>query len=270
VPVGHIWECQNFAAVAARSADLPPRLTLDGKAVNQIAGLGGFAEQILVHQSTLVTVPPDMPLDRAALLGCGVITGAGAAINTAGVRFGDTVAVIGCGGVGLSVVQGAAIAGALEIIAIDVVAEKAERARTFGATATVCAVREDAVAAVRDLTGGAGVHYSFEVVGLPETAAQALQMVRRGGVAYMLGVQRPGSELTLDPFADLVYRQRSLHGVYMGSTNFKYDSPIYSQMYLQGRFNLDGLVSQTVAIEDINRAYDDLKAGRVIRSVITF
>ncbi|SNQ45267.1 Alcohol dehydrogenase [Frankia canadensis] len=266
---GQIWMCARPGA-AARGDDLPPRLSRAGTPVTQVSGLAAFAEQMLVHESNLVKVHDDVPLVQAALLGCGVITGAGAAINTAKIRFGDTVAVIGCGGVGLSTIQGAALCGAAQIIAIDTAESKLELSRRFGATDTVLASKDDAVNAVLDLTGGKGVQHSFEVVGSPGTAKQALSMLRRGGVAYMIGMQRPGTELVIDPFADLVLRQRSVHGVYMGSTNFKKDIPHYAQLYVQGRFNLDDLVSQTIGLEDINDAYDDLQAGRVIRSVIAF
>jgi S-(hydroxymethyl)glutathione dehydrogenase / alcohol dehydrogenase len=211
-----------------------------------------------------------MPLDRAALLGCGVITGAGAAINSAAVRFGDTVCVIGCGGVGLSCVQGAAICGAERIIAVDTNPPKLALSRRFGATDTIDASGPDVVEGVLALTGGAGVHHSFEVVESARTARQALDVLRRGGVAYIIGMQRPGTELVVDPFADLVLRQRGIQGVYMGATNFKRDIPAYVRLYLDGRFNLDDLVSQRIALEQINDAYDDLAAGRVIRSVITF
>jgi S-(hydroxymethyl)glutathione dehydrogenase/alcohol dehydrogenase len=266
---GNIWMCAN-PGVTARAADQPPRLSIDGKPVTQVAGLSAFAEQLLVHHTNLVKIDNDVPLEKAALLGCGVITGAGAAINTAGVRFGDTVAVIGCGGVGLSAVQGAAVAGAAEIIAIDLDGAKAEQAGRFGATQTICAADTDAVRAVHDLTGGLGVHHAFEMVGSPQTARQALDMLRRGGTAFMAGMQKPGTEVPIDPFGDLVIRQRNIRCVYMGSTNFKYDIPVYAKLYQQGRFNLDDLVSQTLDLADINRGYEDLKAGRVIRSVITF
>jgi S-(hydroxymethyl)glutathione dehydrogenase/alcohol dehydrogenase len=266
---GRIWMCAN-PGVIHREPGQPPRLSIGGQPVTQISGLGAFAEQVLVHHTNLVTIDLAMPLDKAALLGCGVITGAGSAINTAGVRFGDTVAVIGCGGVGLSTVQGAAVAGAMEIIAIDKDRAKAERAKQFGATTTICAADVDAVQAVFEATNGLGVHHAFEMVGSLTTARQALDMVRRGGTAFMAGMQQPGSQLPIDPFADLVIKQRNIRCVYMGSTNFKHDVPVYAKLYQQGRFNLDDLVSQTLDLADINRGYEDLKAGRVIRSVITF
>ncbi|MBV9660941.1 MAG: Zn-dependent alcohol dehydrogenase [Acidimicrobiales bacterium] len=265
---GDIWMCTR-SSTTARGADLPPRLSIGGRPVTQVAGLAAFAERILVHRSNVVRIDPAMPLDRAALLGCGVITGAGAAINTAAVRFGETVAVIGCGGVGLSALQGAAICGAERIIAVDVNPSKLELSRRFGATDVVDASEVDPVEAVVDLTNGTGVHHSFEVVGTPATARQALNMLRRGGIAYMIGMQQPGTELTVDPFADLVLKHRGIRGVYMGSTNFKRDVPAYVRLYLEGRFNLDDLVSQRIGLDAINDAYDDLQAGRVIRSVIT-
>jgi S-(hydroxymethyl)glutathione dehydrogenase/alcohol dehydrogenase len=199
-----------------------------------------------------------------------VITGAGAAINSARVGFGDTVAVIGCGGVGLSTIQGAAVCGALRIIAIDLSRSRLELATRFGATDTVNAAEIDPVSAVLDLTGGLGVHHSFEVVGSQATAQQTLDVLRKGGTASLIGVHPPQSRLSVNPFTDLVLRQRSMHGVNMGSTNVRHDIPIDAEMYLQGRFNLDDLVTRHIDVDQINDAYRDLSSGAAIGSVITF
>ncbi|HEV7948912.1 MAG TPA: Zn-dependent alcohol dehydrogenase, partial [Glaciihabitans sp.] len=266
---GRSFMCRN-ASETQRGADQPPRLTRDGAPVTQFSELGGFAEYSLAHENNLVAVSPQIPFDKAALLGCGVVTGAGAVINTAAVRVGDTVAVIGCGGVGLSAIQGAAIAGARRIIAIDLQPAKLELALKFGATDTVNPADGDVVEQVKALTGGDGVNHSFEVIGLKITAMQALQVLAKGGGAYLIGMQKPGTILEIDPFGELLMEQKSIRGVYMGSTNFKLDIPLYADLYLQGRFNLDDLVSQTITLDEINEGYDDLRKGEVARSVITF
>lgn len=187
---GRPYQCARSSATS-RPQGAAPRLALGARPLAQFIGIGGFAEQVLVHATNVVAVPEEIPFDRAALLGCGVVTGAGAAVNTARVRPGDTVAVIGCGGVGLNVVQGAALCGAERIVAVDLDPAKLGMARTFGATDTVDAAEGDAVAQVRELAGG-GVTHAFEVIGLKQTTEQALAMLEIGGTAYLIGVHRPG------------------------------------------------------------------------------
>lgn len=249
-----------------RSPDQTPRLRRDGVPVLQFINVGGFAQQALVPEQNLVALPEGVPFDAGALLGCGVATGAGAAINAARVRPGDTVAVIGCGGVGLNVVQGAAIAGASRIVAVDLAPEKLELARAFGATDVVAGTDGDVVEAVRALTGG--VDAAFEVVGRTETVQQAVGMLAKGGCAYLIGVQRPGARLDLDlpAFAN---QQFGLRGIAMGSTNPKVDLPVYAEMYLQGRLKLDELISRRIRLDEINEAYDELRRGAMARAVIT-
>ena len=171
----------------SRGADEPPRLAAGGEAIAQFLNLSSFAETMLVHEHAVAKIRPDMPLDRAALIGCGVTTGVGAVIHTAAIEPGSTVAVIGCGGVGLSCINGAEIAGAGRVIAIDTVASKLELARKFGATDTVNAANEDPIEAVREMTGG-GVHYSFEAIGLKATTEQAFKMIKAGGTATVIGM----------------------------------------------------------------------------------
>jgi S-(hydroxymethyl)glutathione dehydrogenase/alcohol dehydrogenase len=267
---GKTFQCRNYPAATQRTADEAPRLSRDGVAVTQFSELGGFAEQILAHENNIVKVNDDIPFDKAALLGCGVITGAGAVIHTAGVRVGDTVAVIGCGGVGLSAVQGAAIAGARRIIAIDLQPGKLELAKKFGATDTVNPADGDVLEQIQAITGGDGVDFAFEVIGLKATALQAIQILAKGGGAYLIGMQKPGTVLEIDPMGDLLMNQKRVQGVYMGSSNFKLDIPLYADLYQQGRFNLDDLVSQTIRLEDINEGYDELRKGEVARSVVVF
>ena len=213
-------------------------------------------------------VPREVPFPQAAILGCGTITGAGAAINTAGVRPGDSVAVIGAGGVGLNVISGARLAGASRIVAVDLQPAKLELARKFGATDCVDAGQGDPVEAVRELTGG-GVKHAFEVIGLKSTSEQALQMTRVGGGAYLIGLQVPGNKIEVEVMTDMIFGQRKVQGVMMGSTNIKHDIPMYAGFYLQGRLNLDDLIAQEINIGQINDAYQELKGGAIARSVIT-
>ena len=263
---GRSYQCER-PQETLRGADDAPRLTRSGSAVTHGWGTGGFAEQSLVHENQLVKVPEEIPFAQASLLGCSVITGAGAVINTADVRPGDTVTIIGVGGVGLNAIAGARLAGAERIIAVDLAAEKEELALRFGATDFVAAGAGDPVEAVRSLIPG-GVDHAFEVIGLVPTSKQAIAMVRNGGGAYLIGLHRPGVEMAVQGL-DLVVRQVGLRGVYMGSSNIRHDVPMFADLYLQGRFNLDDLISREIHISQINEAYDDLKHGAVARSVIT-
>lgn len=264
---GRTYRCLNQSETVRNGEDTP-RVTQAGKPISQVYGIGGFAEQILVHENNLVKVSAKIPFAQASLLGCGVITGAGAAINTAGIRPGDTVAVIGAGGVGLNVVQGARIAGAGKIISIDMNPAKANLAEKFGATDFVDASAQNSVEAVRILSGG-GVDHAFEVVGLKPTAQQAVEMTGIGGNTYLIGMHVPGKTIELEVMHSLILGQRSVQGVLMGSTNIKNDIPMYAELYLQGRFNLDDLISREINISEINDAYDELRGGAIARSVIT-
>ncbi|HEX7095097.1 MAG TPA: Zn-dependent alcohol dehydrogenase, partial [Acidimicrobiales bacterium] len=182
----------------SRSPDEPRRLTRNGTPLFQFFELASFGEQLLVHENFLVKIRPDMPLDKAALIGCGVTTGVGAVINTAGVRPGETVAVLGCGGIGLNAIQAAALVGASRVIAIDRVAGKLEMASTFGATDVVDASTTDPVLAVQELTGG-GVDHAIEAIGLKATAEQAFAMLGKGGTATVIGMVPVGQRLEIDP-----------------------------------------------------------------------
>lgn len=243
------------------------RLTRKGAPVTPGWGTAGFAEKALVHENQLVKVPQELPFAQASLLGCSVITGAGAVINTADLRVGDSVAIIGIGGVGLNAIAGAKLAGAELIIAIDVAPEKEEMAKKFGATHFVNGRDGDPVAKVHEISNG-GVDHAFEVIGLVPTSQQAIQMVRSGGGAYLIGLHRPGVEMAIQGL-DLVVRQVGVRGVFMGSSNIRHDVPMFADLYLQGRFNLDDLISREINISEINNAYEDLKHGAVARSVIT-
>ncbi|MBC7630377.1 Zn-dependent alcohol dehydrogenase [Aeromicrobium sp.] len=264
---GHTFACSTPNSTL-RSASEPPRLTYNGVAMEQAHGIGGFAEQSLVHENQLAVVSKEIPFTAACIIGCGTVTGAGAAINTAQVRPGDTVAVLGTGGVGLNTISGARLAGALRIIAIDVDDSKLEVARRFGATDVINATRADPVEAVKALVDG-GVTHAFEVIGLPQTQAQAVQLARHGGGVHLVGVARPGTTLEIESSLGMLRAHTAVSGVHMGSTNLKRDIPMFVDYYLQGRLNLDDLVSQEIGLADIPKAYEQLRAGKVIRSVIT-
>lgn len=264
---GRPFQCGDRAA-ASRSAGQEPRLSRNGAPVHPMFGTGAFAERALLHESQLAPVPKEMPFPQAAIMGCSTATGVGAVVNTAGVRPGETVVVVGVGGVGLNVVSGARLAGAARIVAVDVRPEKLDLARRFGATDVVDASTTDPVMRVREVVDG-GVDHAFEVVGSAATSLQALEMARVGGAAFLIGAHLPGATITLDPLAGLIATQKRLQGVYMGSTSAKRDIPRYAELYLDGRLNLDDLVSGETSLDRINDAYDDVRHGRVARTVIT-
>jgi len=265
---GHMTLCENKATELVRGEGEPPRLRRpDGEAVNQFIHLSSFAEQMLVHENALVKIPEDMPLDRAALIGCGVTTGLGAVFRTARVAPGESVAVIGCGGIGLAAIQGARIAGANKIIAVDAAPAKMELAQNLGATHFVDARAVDPVEAVREITGG-GVHHSFEAVGLKETAEQAFRMIRNGGQATVIGMIPVGTKVEIHG-PDLLM-EKTLTGSNMGSNQFRTDMPRFIEMYLDGRLMLDEMISRTIDLDDVNEAFEEMKSGEVARSVIVF
>ncbi|MGO1542828.1 MAG: Zn-dependent alcohol dehydrogenase [Gulosibacter sp.] len=267
---GHVNSCWHPEAVR-RTNEEPARLTQNGKPVFQMADLSGFAEEMLVHENSVVKVPKEIPFDRACLLGCGVITGAGAVINATDLGVGDTAAIIGCGGVGLNTIQAAHLAGAKTIIAIDLSPEKLELAKKFGATHTINSGEvKDLAAAVRELTNGRGVNYAFEVIGLKVTAEQAWSLLRTRGTFVQVGMHKPGVELSLPTMPDMLQGQKALQSVYMGQSNPKLDIPMYAEFYLQGRFNLDDLVSRRIRIDQIDQAYEELEGGAIARNVIVF
>ncbi|MBP6878657.1 MAG: Zn-dependent alcohol dehydrogenase [Phenylobacterium sp.] len=244
-----------------------PRLALNGAALPQYLNLSSFAEQMLVHEHACVAIRRDMPLDRAALIGCSVMTGVGATMNTSNVRAGETVAVIGCGGVGLAAINGAAIAGAGRIIAVDRVASKGKLAEEFGATDFVDASQFDAVEAVLELTKG-GVHHSFEAIGLARTAEQAFMMLARGGVANVIGMIPYGQNISL-PGVDFLSEKR-IQGSMLGSNRFPVDMPRLVEFYMSGKLKLDQLISRRIRLDQINEGFADMKSGELARSVIVF
>lgn len=245
----------------------PSRLNLDGVRLSQGAQLGGYAEQMLVHENAVVRVPRELPLDRGALLGCGVLTGLGTVFNSARVTAGSKVAVVGCGGVGLSVVQGARIAGADQIIAIDRMPEKLELARHFGATDVVSG-GPDVVSEVRELSRG-GVDFSFEVIGLPQTMVQAIEMLAPSGLMTIVGAMRFDATIPL-PGTAMIRHEWRVQGALMGSSAFTREIPRFAAMYLKGTLDLDTLIAERISLPEINDGFETMLGARQARSVITF
>jgi S-(hydroxymethyl)glutathione dehydrogenase / alcohol dehydrogenase len=271
---GHCTNCLTgksyrcFTDDYARGADAPSRLREGDGAVHQFVGLGSFAETMLVSQHNLVKVDPALPLSRACLLGCGVLTGVGAALNTAQVTAGSTVAVVGCGGVGLSVIQGARLAYARRIVAVDVDDAKLDLARRCGATDVVNARSEDAVAAVQALVPG-GVDYAFEAIGAAPTVQQALGMTGFGGTMTVVGIVDTAAEFTFTG-ADLLMG-KTIKQSLMGSNRFGADIPALVEHALAGRLDLDVMVSSEHGIDEVPAVLDQLEAGEVLgRAVIRF
>jgi S-(hydroxymethyl)glutathione dehydrogenase / alcohol dehydrogenase len=263
---GRSFQCRHPEATLRRPTDAP-RLSRHRIGLFQGLGLGGFAERVLVHENQLALLPKDMPFAQAALLGCGVVTGAGAVLNTADVRAGDTVVIFGAGGVGLNAVSGARIAGAARIVVVDVQPKRLQAAQQFGATDVIDSTKAEPVEAVRALLPG-GADHVFDFVGLKAVAEQGLAMLCVGGGLYLIGVSKPEVGLGVNIF-DAIGGQKRVQGVSFGSTNFKRDIPMYADLYLQGRLNLDDMVSKRIALRDVNDGYAALKDGSINRVVVT-
>jgi S-(hydroxymethyl)glutathione dehydrogenase/alcohol dehydrogenase len=263
---GRSFQCRHPESTLRRPTDAP-RLSRDGLGLFQGFGLGGFAERALIHENQLAVVPKALPFAQAALLGCGVVTGAGSVLNTASAGAGDTVVIFGAGGVGLNAVSGARIAGAVRIIVIDIQAKRLDEARRFGATDTIDSSKTQPVEAVRGLLPE-GADHVFDFVGLKSVAEQGLAMLGVGGGLYLVGVANPDVEIAVN-VVGAIGGQKRIQGVNFGSTNFKHDIPMYAELYLQGRMNLDDLVSRTIALRDVNDGYAALKEGSLNRVVVT-
>jgi S-(hydroxymethyl)glutathione dehydrogenase/alcohol dehydrogenase len=243
------------------------RIKLNGNPLVQFAGMSAFAEYQLVSAKACVHVPDDVPMEVAALVGCSVMTGVGAATNTVKLQVGQTVAVVGAGGVGLNVIQGAKLAGASRIIAVDLLENKLAAAREFGATDVVDASSGNAVEQVQEMTGG-GVDYAFEAIGLMKTAVDCWSMVKRGGQAVIVGMLPLNDNLTLPNAGVGFLGEKGIIGSFYGSTRQTYDMPWLMELYRQKRLKIDELISKRWKLEQINEAYDSLKAGEVNRSVL--
>ncbi|MCB1691271.1 MAG: Zn-dependent alcohol dehydrogenase [Pseudomonadales bacterium] len=260
---GHMSLCSS--PEVSRKAEEEPRISQGGQPVHQFLNLSSFAELMLIHEHALVKIREDMPMDRAALIGCSTTTGVGAVFHTAGVEPGTKVAVIGCGGVGLAAINGAAIAGAGQIIAVDMVDSKLELAKIMGATHTINAGKVDAVGEVIELTQG-GCDYTFEAIGLKATAEQAFKMLGRGGVATVIGMIPIGTNIELHGVELLA--EKKIQGSNMGSNRFRVDMPRFVDFYLNGKLHLDEVISKRIKLSDINDAMEALKTGQDARHVI--
>jgi S-(hydroxymethyl)glutathione dehydrogenase/alcohol dehydrogenase len=249
--------------------------TYDGSARFTVGGrdmahwVGSFAEHTVVPESACVKIRPDAPLDKACLVGCGVMTGVGAVLNTAKVEEGATVAVFGAGGVGLNVIQGAVLAGASRIIAVDLLDSKLALAREFGSTDTVSASKGEPEAQIRALTGGRGVDWAFEVIGLPKVIQQAFMSLARGGKVVVVGAPRYDSEVTLPAFP-FSMEEKGVIGSFYGTPRFQYDMPRIIDLYMAGRLKLDQLVTKTFPLERIGDALAAMEKGEVARGVIVY
>jgi S-(hydroxymethyl)glutathione dehydrogenase / alcohol dehydrogenase len=263
---GRSFQCKYPESTLRRPAD-PPRLSRNGVSLFQGFGLGGFAEQALIHENQLAVVPKELPFAQAALLGCGVVTGAGSVLNTANVSAGDTVVIFGVGGVGLNAVSGARIAGASKIVVIDIQTKRLDKAKWFGATDVINSTKTNPVEAVRDLLPG-GADHVFDFVGKKAVAEQAMAVLCVGGGLYLVGVASPDVDIGVNIF-DVIAGQKRVQGVNFGSTNTKRDIPMYAELYLQGRMNLDDLVSRRISLRDVNDGYAALKDGTLTRVVVT-
>ena len=274
---GECYQChhgQGFLCEKSRAQgaggllDGTTRLTSQGAPLHQMACLGTYGPYAIVPEISTVKIPDDVPLDVAALIGCGVLTGVGAALNTASIRAGDTVAVIGCGGVGLNVIQGAKIAGATTIIAVDMLDSKLQMATDFGATHTVNAGEGDPVSGVMAASEGRGADVAFEVIGLGPTIEQAINMARPGGEVVLVGVPRLDVMLNLNAAFTFLYLAKTIKGCWYGSSNVHQDVPKLLEMWRSGELKLEELISKEIDVDHINEAFADMQAGTVARSVI--
>ncbi|MGP1354287.1 MAG: Zn-dependent alcohol dehydrogenase [Parasphingopyxis sp.] len=262
---GQYTLCQDSSL--QRSPEGQARLSYDGEPMAQFLNLSGFAEEMLVHENACVAIDKDMPMDRAALIGCSVITGSGSIFNACGLRPGETVAVVGAGGIGLSAINSAKIAGAGEIVAIDPVASKRELAKKMGATKTFDARDEDVIQQVVEATGG-GVDYAVECVGRTDTTQTAWKVLRRGGKAVVVGMIPPGQNVEIHGPEFL--QGKTIMGSLMGSGHFMRDMPRLVAFYLNGQLDLDTVIAERITLDQINEGFDKLRSGETARSVIIF
>ena len=267
---GVCWYClhdqSNLCAETYPVMFVPRARRADGTELQGFTGLGTFAEMMTVSQHSVVKVETDLPDEQLALIGCGVTTGVGAALNTARVEPGSIVAVIGCGGVGQAVIQGARIAGAARIIAIDPVAMKRDSALKLGATDVVDPTDADPIAAVREMSGGRGADYAFEVIGTAGTIRQAIDTARPGGTAVMVGIPKLSSEIPIPAMS--ILEEKTILGCVYGSARVRRDFPRLISLVEQGKLDVGSMVSRTMHLHEVNEAMRAMQDGEVIRSVI--
>jgi S-(hydroxymethyl)glutathione dehydrogenase/alcohol dehydrogenase len=270
-PCGQCADClrgqANLCSVVAMQAMMSTRFAMDGTPVYGFAGTGTFAEQVVLPSQSVIPIPDDIPFEIASLVGCGVMTGVGAAINCAKVEPGSSVVVFGCGGVGISVIQGARVAGAAEIVAVDMVDSKLEDAKRFGATHAV--KPEGLGAASAEVTGGLGFDYAFEAIGLPQTMRAAYDNARRGGTAVIVGVGSSEQTIEFNAF-ELFYMEKTLKGTIYGSADVRRDFHRMLRLWKAGRLDLEGMISRRIDLSQVNEAFEAMRRGEVIRQVITF
>ncbi|WP_299348451.1 Zn-dependent alcohol dehydrogenase [uncultured Maritalea sp.] len=264
---GHPSICEDQASIN-RDDKEEPRLMQAGSFVQQFMNLSAFADHMLVHEHALAKIDKAMPLDKAALIGCGVTTGIGAVMRTAKVELGSSVVVIGCGAVGLNAVQGARMAGALNIIAIDINADRLAMAKKFGATHVINSKTASPVDQVMQITLGKGAEYAFEAVGSPQLARDAFMMLRKNGTLVLIGLMSQDAEVSL-PFMQFIAERRVM-GCDMGSNQFRTDMQRLVAFYLDGRLNLDDMLTGRIPLNKINDGFDDMRKGHGIRTIIDF
>ena len=258
---------QSYLCAQTIPVMLAAHFVIDAKPVGGLTGLGTFAEELIVSQHCLVKVDADIPLDIVSLIGCGVTTGVGASINSAGVTAGSSVVVFGCGGVGISAIQGARIAGASAILAVDMVESKLEEAKRFGATH---ACTPDAFEGLKnEITGGEGFDYALECIGHPDVIRATYDAARRGGTAVVVGVGRQEQLIQFNAF-ELFYADKILRGSMYGSSNVRTFMPKLLDMWKAGQLDLEGMISRRIKLEEVNDAFRAMEEGTVIRSVIDF
>lgn len=257
-----------LGANTRRGKDDAMRITRNGgEPVNQMLNLSAFSEQMLIHENACVSIDKNMPLDRAAVIGCAVTTGAGTIFNAANITPGETVVVIGCGGVGLAAINAAKIAGAGQVVAADPLEEKRELAKVLGATHTVDALANDAAKQILEITGG-GAHYAIEAVGRQASADLAVASLRRGGTAIILGMMPLDCKVGLGAM-DLLSGKK-LQGAIMGENHFPVDLPRLVDFYMRGLLDLDTIIAERISLDDINSGFDKMREGHSARSVVVF
>jgi S-(hydroxymethyl)glutathione dehydrogenase/alcohol dehydrogenase len=272
----HCGRCRECIAGRTHLCDQSPRLAersmlcVRDQPINRMLSTAFLAEYAVVPQSAVIPIRPEMPLEPAALLGCAVMTGVGAAMNTARIEPGTTVAVYGCGGVGVNVIQGAALCGAARIIGVDLAEAKLDYARRFGLTDAVDAAKNDPVTAIQELTGGTGVDYAFECVGNTQVMEQVFRSLAKRGIAVYVGMpayrERKQVSLPVVPF----FGERWVTGSYYGSANLQRDIPRLVDLYLGGKLDLDTLVARRYTLNEVNTAFSDLEAGKPGRGIIVY
>ena len=246
---------------------MTPHFVIDGKPVSGMAGCGTFADEMIITEGAVIPVDASIPLNVAALIGCGVMTGVGAAINTAQIKPGSSVIIFGAGGVGVAAIQGARIAGASEIVAVDKVDSKLELALKFGATH---AIKPEAVDSTKaSVTGGEGFDYAIECVGHPALIRQSFDVTRRGGTTVIVGVGRMTEEVKFNAF-EMFYHEKNLKGSMFGSANVRIDFDRLLRLWKYGKLDLEGMISRRIKLGEVNEAFRAMQAGEVIRSVIEY